>query len=66
MFPFGPELGLAYICLVEPNTLQRLGSCVRNFMQGTGGDEENGEGFLEEIEELVDEDYEYVKRVTEV
>lgn len=39
---------------------------MRDFMQGTGGDEENGEGFLEEIEEYGYELDEYAKLATEV
>ena len=63
---FGLKSGLAYVCLVEPNALQCLRSCVRDFMQGTGGNEENGEGFLEEVEEYGYEVYEYAKRATKV
>lgn len=75
MYSFGPKVGVAYMCLVEPNALQCLRSWtesddflarVRNAMQGTGGDEVNGEGFLEEIEELAYEHYEYAKRAAEV
>lgn len=39
---------------------------MRDFMQGTGGNEENGEGFLEEVEEYGYEVYEYAKRATKV